>query len=173
MKNRRDNSVLLGIRQDEKAIRQGFSRQIKKPAMFLAGRPVILLRIVLPRRGNGNKKRKFTSNIIMKIAKTSNTTSQIEIPIVFITDNNYVLPTGVAIKSLILNKKPKTLYRIYVIITGDVTAENKKKLIKSGRKKAPVELIDVDTGVLEEFRVPGYHVPPCDLLKFNIAGMLS
>ena len=124
------------------------------------------------RRGNGNKKRKFTSNIIMKIAKTSNTTSQMEIPIVFITDNNYVLPTGVAIKSLILNKKPKTLYRIYVIITDDVTAENKKKLVKCGRKKAPVELIDVDTGVLEEFRVPGYHVQPSALLKFNIAGLL-
>ena len=38
---------------------------------------------------------------------------QNEIPIIFITDNNYVLPTAVAINSLIKNKKEQSFYRIY------------------------------------------------------------
>jgi lipopolysaccharide biosynthesis glycosyltransferase len=95
-----------------------------------------------------------------------------EIPIVFITDNNYVLPTGVAITSLVLNKKPEAVYKIYVIVTEDVTAGNRSKLIDCGGEKARVTLIEMDAGVLNEYAVPGYYVPPCDLLKFNIPGLL-
>jgi len=94
------------------------------------------------------------------------------IPIVFITDNNYVLPTGVAITSLVLNKKPETVYQIYVIVTENVTAENKTRLINCGGIKAQVKLIERDASILNEFTVPGHYVPPCDLLKFNIPGLL-
>jgi len=95
-----------------------------------------------------------------------------QIPVVFITDNNYVIPTGAAIKSLVLNKKPKTIYKIYVIVTENVTAENKTKLTGCGRKKAQVNLIGCDTSVLNEYVVPEYYVLPCALLKFDIPGLL-
>jgi lipopolysaccharide biosynthesis glycosyltransferase len=95
-----------------------------------------------------------------------------EIPIVFITDNNYVIPTGVAITSLILNKKPKTLYKIFVIVTEEVTKENKKKLIKCGKHKVTVELIEFDASTLKRFSVHGYYVLPTALLKFNIPNLL-
>jgi lipopolysaccharide biosynthesis glycosyltransferase len=103
---------------------------------------------------------------------TTKTNKQLEIPVVFITDNNYVIPTAVAIRSLVLNKKPKTIYKIYVVITENVTAKNKRKLTKCGRRKAQVSLIECDTSVLNEYVVPGYYVLPCALLKFNIPGLL-
>jgi lipopolysaccharide biosynthesis glycosyltransferase len=98
--------------------------------------------------------------------------NQIEIPVVFITDNNYVLPTAVAITSLVRNKKRKTIYKIYVIVTEDVTIKNKRKLTKCGKRKAKVNLIFCDSDVLKEYAVHGYYVLPCALLKFNIPGLL-
>jgi len=97
---------------------------------------------------------------------------QVEIPVVFITDNNYALPTGVAITSLILNKKLETEYKIYVIVTNDVTIENKEKLLSCGNKSTVIELIDFNVSILEKYRNPKHSVPPCDLLKFNIPDLL-
>lgn len=37
------------------------------------------------------------------------------IPLVYITDDGYVLPTAVSITSAALNKAPDTVYDIYVI----------------------------------------------------------
>lgn len=53
-----------------------------------------------------------------------------EIPIVFSTDNNYVMPTGVAILSLLESAKPTTVYNIFVLINDDVTEESKSLLRK-------------------------------------------
>lgn len=52
------------------------------------------------------------------------------IPIVFSTDNNYVMPTGVAIFSLLESAKPTTVYDIFVLINDDVTEESKNLLRK-------------------------------------------
>lgn len=52
------------------------------------------------------------------------------IPIVFSTDNNYVMQTGVAILSLIESARPETIYDIYVLVNDDVTEESKQLLRK-------------------------------------------
>lgn len=60
-----------------------------------------------------------------------------DIVICFITDDNYVMPTCVAITSMIMNKKYNSKY-IVNIITVDVTEENKyilKKFIDENLKK--------------------------------------
>lgn len=49
------------------------------------------------------------------------------IPIVFSTDHNYVMQCGVAILSLLISGK-ETTYDIHVLISPDVTDEDKKKL---------------------------------------------
>jgi len=94
-----------------------------------------------------------------------------QIPIVFITDNNYALPTGVAITSLIINKKPETIYKIHVIVTNDVTEENKEKLLTNGKENVSIDLIEIDISFLEKYRKPTHPVPPCGLLKFKIPGL--
>jgi len=96
-----------------------------------------------------------------------------QIPIVFITDNNYALPTGVAITSLIINKKPETKYKIHIIVTNEVTAENKEKLLASAKENASIELIEVDTGFLEKYKNNKHPVPPCGLLKYKIPSFFS
>lgn len=50
------------------------------------------------------------------------------IPIVFSTDNNYVMPTGVAILSLLESSNPTTVYDIFVLINDDVTEESRNLL---------------------------------------------
>lgn len=52
------------------------------------------------------------------------------IPVIFSTDNNYVMPTGVAILSLLESAKPTTVYNIFVLINDDVTEESKNLLRK-------------------------------------------
>lgn len=49
------------------------------------------------------------------------------VPVVFAADDGYAMPTAVAITSLLINKKPKTYYKIY-IITPSLSEENIKKL---------------------------------------------
>lgn len=50
-----------------------------------------------------------------------------KIPIVFSTDHNFVMPTGVAIKSLIRNSSYE-VYAIYILISSDVDEHDKTEL---------------------------------------------
>lgn len=51
------------------------------------------------------------------------------IPIVFSTDHNYVMPAGVTIASLLMNSDGLG-YDIYLLISADVTEEDKNLLVK-------------------------------------------
>ena len=53
--------------------------------------------------------------------------SQMKIPIVFSTDHNFVMQTGVCILSLLMNAVDE-FYDIYILIAKDVTDEDKQKL---------------------------------------------
>lgn len=64
-----------------------------------------------------------------------------EVPIVFISDNDYVLPTTVAIKSLVLNKKETTSYKIY-IIASDISQDNKELFKRFESDMVSVEIIE-------------------------------
>jgi lipopolysaccharide biosynthesis glycosyltransferase len=72
------------------------------------------------------------------------------IPLVFATDNNYIVPTVTAITSLLLNKKPDTFYRIF-ILDDRLTDENKKKFTWTEfsdtyeLRFVPVDLREIET----------------------------
>ena len=51
------------------------------------------------------------------------------IPIVFATDHNYLMPTGVSIASLLLNREDQN-YDIRILVSGDVTDDDKMLLAK-------------------------------------------
>lgn len=63
------------------------------------------------------------------------------VPIVFSTDDNYVLPLAVAIKSLFDTKSKKDEYRIYVF--HDELNERSKEILKTVCGKTFLEFIDV------------------------------
>lgn len=78
------------------------------------------------------------------------------IPIVFSTDHNYVMQTGVAILSLIKSASD-SIYEIYVIINDDVTEED-KLLLNKQISLFPIHTIDfIEIGDIfeESFEVRG------------------
>ena len=112
------------------------------------------------------------------MAKKENTLKNAEeesdfdsIPIVFITDNGYVVPTSVAITSLICNKKPTTKYSVF-ILTNELTEENKKRFKLFNSKDIKLEIITVSIAELEGLHK--YEVgticqaTPAALLKFKL-----
>ncbi|WIH87727.1 glycosyltransferase family 8 protein [Brachyspira pilosicoli] len=97
-----------------------------------------------------------------------------DIVICFITDDNYVMPTCVAITSMIMNKKYNSKY-IVNIITVDVTEENKyilKKFIDENLKKDVEIKIITKTNEYEYINSEHPYVTKSALLKFNIAEIL-
>lgn len=93
------------------------------------------------------------------------------IPIVFSTDDNYVLPLAVAIKSLLDKKNKKDEYKIYVF--HDELSEESKRKIKSVCGKTFLEFVCV-TSFLEgtNFYAVG-HVSVATYYRFFIPKILG
>lgn len=70
--------------------------------------------------------------------------------IAFIADSGYVLPSVVAITSLLINKKDTTVYKIYFLSIG-LTEEEKNKISATCQKyNTELLIIDVDQDKLKE-----------------------
>lgn len=95
--------------------------------------------------------------------------------LVYITDENYCLPTGVALTSLKLNKLPDSIYKVH-IFASNLGDENKKKLHSLKSDDFIVDIIDVKQD--ERFstytkRDGDLHVSPAAILKFKIPTILN
>ncbi len=70
--------------------------------------------------------------------------------IAFIADSGYVLPSVVAITSLLINKKDTTDYKIYFLSIG-LTEEEKNKISATCQKyNTELDIIDIDQDKLKE-----------------------
>ena len=100
--------------------------------------------------------KKFTCTIFLLVitlfaigsssTKAQSETAEInKIPIAMATDNNYVYPTIVAITSMLENKKENTYLDFHIMISGQVSRENRNRLtkLKSLYKGCSIELIDM------------------------------
>jgi lipopolysaccharide biosynthesis glycosyltransferase len=93
------------------------------------------------------------------------------IPVVFASDNNYVVPTIVAITSMLENKKQSTFYELFILDDG-ISNENKEKFIWAQyQNEYALKFISVDLKELESKKCCGTWVPAiyakyfiCDLL---------
>lgn len=94
-----------------------------------------------------------------------------QIPVVFVTDNNYVLPTSVAIQSMIKNATVSYNYDIY-IIAKDVSQNNKYLLQKFENSYIKINIIDINKVSINKYNEEGYYVSSTALLKFDIADLL-
>ncbi|MBD5397988.1 glycosyltransferase family 8 protein [bacterium] len=95
------------------------------------------------------------------------------INIAFITDNNYVFPVKVAIKSIIANKNVDTQYNINIICVEmcDDSCRALKSLEKLGNEKVFINLID-KKNIFKDIKMPAY-VTPSALFKFSLAEILD
>lgn len=87
------------------------------------------------------------------------------IPCAYATDNGYIYPTLVSITSLVQNAKDKTFYEIYIMISYDLTEEN-KKILKSveNKYKKKCKIIFIDMGIkfqgvkiTDRVKTPAYY----------------
>lgn len=94
---------------------------------------------------------------------------QEKLQIVFITDDKFVVPTGVAIYSLIRNKNPETECDIYVVCSG-VDVALKEKLLSLSAGTATVHIVEPRNG----YEIPDAshpHVSRTALLKFDLPNL--
>ena len=95
--------------------------------------------------------------------------------LVYITDENYCLPTGVALTSLKLNKFSDSIYKVH-IFASDLSVDSKHRLDSLSSDDFIMDIIDVE----QDERFSSYtkrdgdlHVSPAAILKFKIPTILS
>lgn len=95
--------------------------------------------------------------------------------IVYITDDNYVMPTCISIVSLLQNMGKEEKISIYVF-TDNVSAWAKDNLRKLTTKFADIIVKDIKENKYKEapqsYIGEGIHVSPSALFKFEIANEL-
>jgi len=85
-----------------------------------------------------------------------------KVSVAFITDRHYVIPTVVAVTSLLCNKKPDTYYDIY-IIAADLSNEEIEKFYELGGSSAGIHIIKSS---LERFK--GMHESTSGYITFAV-----
>lgn len=94
--------------------------------------------------------------------------AQNEIPIVYITDNNYAEYAGVSITSLFMNKKKSSNYKVYILAIR-VCPEN-IKLLKS--ISPHIEIMEVDNKY-ESLKLQNKRLSPATFLKSDIPNIFT
>lgn len=92
------------------------------------------------------------------------------LPVVFLTDDNYTIPTAAAIQSLIFNNMDNDIC-IY-IIAKDVKSENLECFKQFEKDNVHIHILDVKRIGLDKFNENGYYVSSTALLKFDIADLI-
>ena len=90
------------------------------------------------------------------------------IPVVFITDDNYAMPTTVAITSLKVNRNPAVQYKVFVLAV-DIAQEHQEKMLSLGEDGFEVSVLEreISRQMLDMKQVRG-RVTPSAMLKFDI-----
>lgn len=88
------------------------------------------------------------------------------IPVVFASDDNYVIPTGVAITSMVLNKQKETSYDVY-ILSDNISPQNWEYLNQLNSEDVKIHMINYDKYALKDYK-PGTHLSATTFLKFEL-----
>ncbi|MBQ9270837.1 MAG: glycosyltransferase family 8 protein [Alphaproteobacteria bacterium] len=99
-----------------------------------------------------------------------------EIDIAFITDDNYAIPTAVAITSLIQNKNAESLYNIYVVTTA-ISAENVNLFKQFNQTNININIIEASVakfaGIHKRQKNSVCVASEAALLKFELPNLLK
>ena len=94
-----------------------------------------------------------------------------KIPVSFVCDSNYVIPTVVAITSLICNKNPDTYYDIY-IITADLLEPELENFYQFRSSTADIHIIKSSLEKFEDLPLC-FYVPSTAYLNFDLPNLIS
>ncbi len=92
------------------------------------------------------------------------------IPVVFISDDNFIMPTCVAITSLLVNKAPETEYDVYIIM-AECSESSYEKINELKSFGSPINLVRAS---LDEYRDIKQlaHISIACLLKFDVSELV-
>jgi lipopolysaccharide biosynthesis glycosyltransferase len=93
-----------------------------------------------------------------------------KVSVVFICDSHYVMPTAVAVTSLICNKNPETYYDIY-IVAADLSDKEIEKFHESRGSSADIHIIKVSLKKFEGLYKYG-HLTHAAYLKFDLPDLI-
>jgi len=92
-----------------------------------------------------------------------------QIHIVFICDENYVMPTVVAITSLSMNKDKDTYYSIHVL-TNNISYNSQLMFRNLEKETIQIEILDqTQSSLFTKCKIENLHVSTAALYKFTIA----
>lgn len=92
------------------------------------------------------------------------------VSVAFICDSHYVIPTAVAITSLMNNKNPETYYDIY-IIAAELSETETNKFFEFRENKVDIHVIKVSLEKLEGI-CKSFYVTPAACLKFDLPNLI-
>lgn len=92
------------------------------------------------------------------------------IPVVFITDENFIMPTGVAIWSLGESKKPETEYLVYVVM-AECSEKSRAEILRAEREGLRIQVVEASLDMYRDIKQLS-HIPISCLLKFNICELI-
>lgn len=92
---------------------------------------------------------------------------------VYITDDNYILPTIISITSLYANKRKSSSYEVY-IITNNISQDNRILLEKLGNKFSNITIINGEPFIKDYVDIKQQrHVTITSLIKFFLPQILK
>lgn len=94
------------------------------------------------------------------------------IPVAMISDDNFIMPTCVAITSILLNKSTDTAYRFYIIMAECSDASKEKiMLLNDYDQDSQVEIINASLDKYRDIKQLA-HISQACLLKFDICDLI-
>lgn len=117
----------------------------------------------------------FSNNKNKHIDEKINKYSNKNVHIVFITDENYAMPTAVAITSLKINKKEYTNYTIHILV-NEVSNESESKFLMLNDENFRINLIHVNLDKVSASLTKkdgDLHVSPAALFKLRLPTILK
>ena len=96
------------------------------------------------------------------------------VPICLITDETYLFPTTVTIKSLFDNAHRNTFYNVVVIVTENISNKAKDMFKELNCKKGSIKvLISPIVNMYNDVSMGKRHVSTAALYKFNLPEILK
>ncbi len=92
-------------------------------------------------------------------------------PIVFITDENYVLPTIVAIKSIEISNPDLTI--TIFILADQISSDSEKSLLNCRTKNINIKILKNTNNNLDDLKIKNLHVSTSAILKFELPNIFK
>lgn len=93
------------------------------------------------------------------------------IPVVLISDDNFIMPTCVAVTSLVLNKNPETFYDIFVLMAGCKEESEKRVMMLEELGGCAVHVIRASVEKYDGIKQVA-HISRAALLKFDLCDLI-